>query len=51
MEKLLQLINDLENIEDFIKVNAFDKTKRELSEQDCAELLRLISEAKTRALK
>lgn len=51
MSQLLQLITDLENIEDFIKVNAFDRTKRELNARDCDELLRLIKEAKTKALK
>ena len=48
MEKLNQLLNDIDNLEDFIKVEAVDSR---ITEQTAREILRLISEMKDRALK
>lgn len=48
MTKLLQLINDVENIEDFIKSSAVDY---KIDKQTANEILRLIKESKERALK
>lgn len=48
MEKLMQLLNDIDFMEDFIKVSAIDF---KIDPQVANEILRLISEMKTRALK
>ena len=47
MRQLLQLLSDVDGIEDFIKLGAFDG---KIDKQAATEILRLISEAKTRAL-
>ena len=47
MSKLLQLINDIDNLEDFIKISALDY---KIDNQTAKEILRLIKEAKTQAL-
>lgn len=49
--KLLQLINDIEFMEDFIKVVGFDKFQSKIEPQTLREILRMISEMKERALK
>jgi len=48
MQKLMQLLTDIDNLEDFIKITAIDK---KIEEQTAREILRLISEMKTSALK
>lgn len=47
MKGLLQLLNDVDFLEDFIKVSAGDK---KIDAQTAKELLRLIKEMKSRAL-
>jgi len=47
MEKLNQLLTDIDNLEDFIKVSAVDSR---INEQTANEILRLIKEMKDRAL-
>lgn len=47
-KKLLQLLTDVDNLEDFIKVSAVDG---KIDNQCANEILRLIKEAKDRALK
>lgn len=47
-QKLLQLIDDVEFTEDFIKISAVDK---KIDTQTANEILRLIREMKERALK
>jgi len=47
MQKLAQLLSDIDNLEDFIKLIGFDK---KIDTQSANEILRLISEMKTRAL-
>lgn len=46
--KLLQLISDIDNLEDFIKLSGIDG---KIDKQVCNEILRQLKEAKTRALK
>jgi len=48
MRQLLQLLTDIDNLEDFIKISAIDN---KINSQTASELLRIIKEAKTRALK
>lgn len=48
MKELLQLLSDVDFLEDFIKVSAIDK---KIDTQTANEILRLIKEMKTRALK
>lgn len=48
MEKLLQLLSDIDFMEDFIKVSAIDN---KINNQTANEIIRLIIEMKTRALK
>jgi hypothetical protein len=45
---LLQLLNDIDNIEDFVKLSAFDY---KMNEEVASEILRLIKQAKDRAIK
>jgi len=47
MEKLNQLLTDIDNLEDFIKLEAVDM---KINEQTANEIIRLISEMKNRAL-
>ena len=47
-EKLMQLYNDIEFLEDFIKVSAVDN---KIETRTANEILRLTREAKERALK
>lgn len=47
MEKLMQLLTDIDNMEDFIKISIVDF---KIDNQTGREILRLISEMKTRAL-
>lgn len=47
-KKLLQLLTDIDNLEDFIKISAVDG---KIDKQCANEILRLIKEAKTLALK
>lgn len=47
MQKLLQLLSDIDNVEDFIKLSGIDG---KIEQQTCNEILRLIQEAKNRAL-
>jgi hypothetical protein len=47
-QKLIQLIDDVEFTEDFIKISAIDK---KIDIQTANEILRLIREMKERALK
>lgn len=47
-QKLNQLLTDIDSIEDFIKLSAIDF---KIDKQTGNELLRMISEAKNRALK
>ena len=47
MQQLMQLLDDIDFMEDFIKVSAIDY---KIDEQTANEILRLISEMKTRAL-
>jgi hypothetical protein len=47
-QKLIQLIDDVEFTEDFIKISAVDK---KIDTQTANEILRLIREMKERALK
>ena len=44
----LQLLNDVDTLEDFIKVSGFDD---KIDNQTANEIMRLISEMKNRALK
>lgn len=48
LPKLNQLLTDIDNIEDFIKLSGIDG---KIDMQACREILRLIKEAKDRALK
>lgn len=47
MKKLLQLLTDIDSLEDFLKLSAFDG---KIDKQTANELLRLIKEMKSRAL-
>ncbi len=47
LEKLLQLINDIENVEDFVKSCTVDY---KIDQQSANEILRLIKKAKENAL-
>ena len=48
MRELLQLLNEIDNMEDFIKISALDG---KIDMDAAREILRMISEMKTRALK
>lgn len=48
LPKLNQLLSDVDLIEDFVKISFIDN---KISEQAAAELLRLIKDAKNKALK
>lgn len=48
MKQLLNLLNDVDNLEDFIKLSAIDG---KIDKQTAKEILRLISEMKIQALK
>lgn len=48
MQQLMQLLDDVDFLEDFIKVSAIDS---KMDTQTANEILRLISEMKTRALR
>ena len=47
-QKLLQLLNDIDSIDTFVKTSYMDK---KIDEQTTREILRLIREAQERALK
>jgi hypothetical protein len=50
-KKLMQLLNDIDSLEDFIKTLCMDRITPKLDAQSGSEVLRLITEMKDRALK